>query len=84
MKQPIECEKDNCPGVYHYHCANKKIVENRRKWVAKWVPDQCVLCKSELPDRKEVYENIRNNQESNTSAASRKRKRLEESGSESE
>ena len=83
MKQPIECEKDNCPGVYHYYCASKKIVENRRKYVAKWVPDQCVLCGLELPDRKEVYENIRNNQSSNSSA-SRKRKRLEEPSSESE
>ena len=54
MKQPIECEKDNCPGVYHYYCASKKIVENRRKYVAKWVPDQCVLCGLELPDRNEV------------------------------
>ena len=82
--RPIECEKDNCSGVYHYYCANKKIVENRRKWVAKWVPDQCDICESELPDRKEVYETIRNNQLSNRSAASRKRKRLEESSSESE
>ena len=82
--RPIECEKDNCSGVYHYYCANKKVVENRRKYVAKWIPDKCVLCQSELPDRNEVYGNIRNNQLSNRSEVSRKRKRLEESSSESE
>jgi len=76
--RPIECETDRCSGVFHYHCSYKKIDK-----VAKYDKVNCTLCHSELPDRKEVYANVRKNSSSNRTRAGQKRKRME-SDSESE
>ena len=74
--RPIECETDRCTGVFHYHCSYTKKG-------TKFEKVNCKLCYSELPDRKEVYENVRKNSSSNRSRAGQKRKRME-SDSESE
>ena len=76
--RPIECETDKCSGVFHYHCSHRKLDK-----VAKHEKVNCKLCHSELPDRKEVYANVRKNSSSNRTRAGQKRKRME-SDSESE
>ena len=79
--RPVECETDRCSGVFHYHCSYK--INKKLDKVAKYDKVNCNLCHSELPDRKEVYANVRKNSSSNSTRAGQKRKRME-SDSESE
>ena len=69
--RPIECETDRCSGVFHYHCSYKRNKEGKSDKV------DCTICRSKLPDRKEVYANFRKKSSSNRTRPGQERKRME-------